>query len=178
MEETFVDHLYRRLSGFHWEYFKHWDRFTDVDLEIVTFPLWNVSGRLCGYQAYNWKSNKKKRNDSKGRYWTYRTKESDSVFGLEFIDLFSTEPLYVVEGIWDAISVLSAGYRCIAVLSNTPQNLKPWLRTLPCKTIALCDGDKAGKMLSRVCDDKIILPEGKDCNDMTIEGIKEILNGR
>lgn len=84
----------------------------------------------------------------------------------------------MLKGVWDAISVLNTGYRCIAVLSNNPQQLKGLLNCLPCKTIALCDGDKAGKMLSRVCDDKIILPTGVDCNDMTIEDIKRLLNDR
>lgn len=175
MEEDFVDHLYRRLNGFHKEYFRYWSQYTDLSGEVITFPLWNTSGRMCGYQQYNWKAGKDKRNEERGKYYTYRTKDCYSVFGLEFIDLSSQEPLHIVEGIWDAISVLSAGYRCIAVLSNNPSNLKTWLGTLPCKTIAICDGDKAGKMLSKVCDEYITLPEGVDCNDMSVKEIKHLL---
>jgi hypothetical protein len=80
------------------------------------------------------------------------------------------------EGYRDAISVLNTGRRCLAVLSNNPQQLKPWLSTLPCTTIALCDGDKAGEMLARVCDKKIVLPDGVDANDMSKEDLIRFLN--
>lgn len=176
MEEDFVDHLHRRLCDFHREYFKYYARWTGTENETITFPLWTVNGRLCGYQRYQWNADKLRNNDCKGKYFTYRTKEVLTCWGLEHIDLTSTEPLYVVEGIWDAISVLSTGRRCIAVLSNNPQQLKPWLSCLPCETIALCDGDKAGKMLTRVCDRGIILPEGKDCNDMTTDELEVLLS--
>lgn len=171
MEETFTEHLIRRgyqgsllnLTCVNWE------------KEIVTFPLWSSTGQLLGYQQYDWRADKLRNNDFKGRYYTYRRKDWLSFWGLDSIDLSSTEPLYVVEGIWDAVSVMSAGYRCIAVLSNNPQQLKNLLNCLPCKTVALCDGDKAGKMLSRVCDDRIVLPDGVDCNDMSSIEIKEML---
>lgn len=175
MEEDFAGHLYRRLGGFHKEYFKHYYRWTDQEKETVTFPLWTVNGRLCGYQRYQWNSDKLRSNNCKGKYFTYRTKEALTCWGLEHLDLSSTEPLYVVEGIWDAISILGIGKRCIAVLSNNPQNLKCWLQCLPCETIAVCDGDKAGKLLSRCTNNSIVLPSGEDANDLSADVLKDLL---
>ena len=171
-KETFFQHLRRRgLKEEHCDYV-----WADLETKILTFPLWSCTGQLLGYQQYDFKADKLRDNDTKGKYYTYRRKDWLSFWGLEFIDLSSREPLYVVEGTWDAISVMNVGYRCIAVLSNNPQQLKGFLNTLPCKTIALCDGDKAGKMLSRVCDERILLPAGRDCNDMTENELKEIIN--
>ncbi len=149
--------------------------FVDYKSEIVTFPLWSCTGQLLGYQKYDWNADKLRNNDNKGKYYTYRRKDWLTFWGLDLINLSSEEPLYVVEGVWDAISVLNSGYRCIAVLSNNPQQLKCILNCLPCKTVALCDGDKAGRMLSRVCDSMLELPEGTDCNDMASKQIKEFL---
>ena len=146
----------------------------DCRQELVIFPLWNLSGRLCGYQQYNWKSHKKMRNDKYGKYWTYRTKESISCYGLEFLD-YSQNILYVVEGVWDAVSMINAGYNCIATLSNDPKWLRNWLKVLPFKTVGLCDGDKAGKKLGNSCSEVVILPEGRDVNDMRVSELKEIL---
>jgi len=171
---SYTEHLEGR-SGYNMKILKSLNNWIDFDNQILTFPLWTVSGQLVGYQQYNWKASKLRNNDTKGKYWTYRRKDVLTAWGLEFVDLASTEPLYLVEGIWDAISVLNTGRRCLAVLSNNPQQLKPWLSTLPCRTIAICEGDKAGKMLSRVCNSKILLPEGLDPNDMSGEQLELIL---
>lgn len=153
------------------------DIWYDFDKEIITFPLWSSTGQLLGYHQYNWKVDKLKNNDGRGRYHTYRIKDWLTFWGLDMISLSSKEPLYVVEGVWDAISVLNIGYRCISVLSNNPKQLKNLLNCLPCKTIAICDGDEAGKMLTRVCDDYIILPQNKDCNDFNPEELRLFLGG-
>lgn len=169
--ETFSSHLINRARvlyplSYSW---------IDWEEELVTFPLWTVHGNLVGYQVYHWKADKLRNNDTKGRYWTYRRKDVLTCWGLEFIDLFSTKPLYVVEGIWDAISVIATGRRCIAVLSNNPKQLKNWLSCLPCKTIAICDGDKAGKVLAKCCDEYLVLADDNDANDLTLEELQGVL---
>jgi hypothetical protein len=151
-------------------------KWVDYPNELLTFPLWNVSGQLVGYQQYNWKGEKKARNNRDGKYWTYTPKDTIAVWGLEYVDLVSNEPLYLVEGIWDAWSVKELGKLCVAVLCNNPQNIKTWLNTLPCKTIAICEGDKAGRMLARVADTAIYLPEGQDPNSMTTKELIECIN--
>lgn len=176
-KETWNQHLGRRgLYSKGWKSKLPVNVWFDWEDELLTFPLWSSTGQLLGYQQYDWREDKLCNNDSKGRYYTYRRKDWLTFWGLEFIDLSSTEPLYVVEGIWDAFSILNSGHRCIAVLSNNPQQLKNLLRCLPCKTIALCDGDKAGEMLSRVTDQRISLPTDKDCNDLSLSEIKDLIS--
>lgn len=171
-KETFTQHLIRRGLSSRYTGKVFIDRFE----EVVTFPLWSCTGKLVGYQKYDWNSDKLRNNDIKGKYYTYRRKDWLTFWGLDLIDLSSEEPLYVVEGVWDAVSVLNAGYRCIAVLSNNPKGLRNLLNCLPCKTVALCDGDKAGMMLSRVTDVRVVLPEGKDCNDLDSEELQSLLD--
>lgn len=178
----FMNHLYERACmdqvAFNDARFEFWlELYEKVDLEseTVTFPLWNVSGQMVGYQQYNWKGDKKARNNDKGKYWTYTPKGLLAVWGLEYVDLSSTEDLYLTEGVWDAVSVMMAGKRCIAGLCNNPQPLKSWLRTLPCRVVAVCEGDKAGRMLAKVADTAVYLPEGEDANSMPLDELKELL---
>lgn len=170
-EETFTKHLIRRGLSSKYTNNVFIDRFE----EIVTFPLWNCTGQFLGYQKYDWKADKLRNNDNKGKYYTYRRKDWLTFWGLDLIDLSCKEPLYIVEGVWDAVSVNNAGFKCIAVLSNHPKQLKNLLNCLPCKTVALCDGDDAGKMLSKVTDECISLPKKVDCNDMSTDEIKILL---
>lgn len=169
---TFHEHVQDRGGGFCKQ---RVNCYVDTGSEVITFPLWTTNGKLVGYQRYDWRADKLRSNDTKGKYYTYRDKNILSCWGIDCNDLTSAEDLFVVEGIWDAISVINTGRRCVAVLSNNPQNLKTWFRTLPCRTVALCDGDKAGKMLSRVCDKAITMPQGVDCNDMSLLELNEYL---
>lgn len=82
----------------------------------------------------------------------------------------------MTEGIFDAISVRNTGRACVAVLSNNPKQLRNWFSSLSCETVAVCEGDKAGKMLSRNCDSSIYLPEGEDANSMEIEALEKIIS--
>lgn len=169
---AFHQHIQERGGGFCKQRI---NCFVDSHDQIITFPLWTTNGKLVGYQRYDWRADKLKSNDTKGKYYTYRDKNILSCWGIEHINLASQEDLYVTEGVWDAISVINTGRRCVAVLSNNPQNLKGWFNTLPCRTIAICDGDKAGKMLARVCNHNIVMPEGEDCNSMGIEELDTYL---
>ena len=169
MEEDFEEHLARRglrLSNY---------LYVDYEKELVTFPLYNLSGILKGVQTYNWKSEIRGKNTEDCRYYNQRDKTSITYFTTPDINIMDNRDLHVVEGIWDAIRVIEAGYKCIAVMTSTPMYVKQLLETIPCKTIALCDGDKAGKMLSRATDERIILPEDKDPNDMTQQELIELL---
>ena len=168
---SFEKHLNKRAGVFPY----HQHTWADYEEELLTFPLWTTTGKLVGYQQYNWNADKLRNNDHKGKYWTYRRKDTLTAWGLDCLDLFSTETLYIVEGVWDAISVINTGRRCLAVLANNPQQLKPWLSCLPCKVVALCDGDKAGKMLGRCADEMVVLPEDTDPNEMSMEDLNLFL---
>ena len=61
------------------------------------------------------------------------------------------------------------------MLSNNPQKAKSWLKTLNVETIAVCDGDKSGRLLTRVTDSATILPEGEDANSVPLNKLKQLL---
>ena len=72
----------------------------DEDEGVATFPLWNLSGQLVGYQQYRPSANKKKDNHPKmSRYFTYRKNRVVGVWGLESWNLSDT--LFVTEGTTD-----------------------------------------------------------------------------
>lgn len=166
----FIKHLIDR--GYH----NKLHSWVDMRKELITFPLWNLSGQLIGYQQYNWKATKDKRSKEDGRYWTYNAKENIAVYGLDTIDW--SKPLYLVEGVWDAITVQNTGRNCIAVLTNNPKHLRNWLSCLPVKIIAICEGDENGEgyKLARYGDSAIYLKVGKDPNSMGEAAMDELLS--
>lgn len=95
-------------------------------------------------------------------------------FGLDLIDW--SQPVYVVEGIWDAITVQNTGRNCLAVMTNNPKHLWSWLKTLPVPIIAICEGDKAGKKLAKTGDFSVELPDGCDANELGLVKMNAILN--
>lgn len=172
--QDFINHLKHRGGDFIIDGF---NCYIDFQEEVVTFPLWTTNGKMCGYQRYDWKADKLKNNNLKGKYYTYRDKNILSYWGSEYLITKPSSNLYVVEGIWDAISVINTGRRCVATLSNNPKFLKQWLRCLPCKTIALCDGDSSGKKLAGCCDTSTILPDNSDCIDFNTSELDYLLRG-
>lgn len=165
---NFYQHILERCKG------SEINIVMDYHTQTVVFPLWNLSGILVGFQNYKWGADKKKHNNKEGRYWTFLTKGKLGVYGLDSYK--KDEDLYIVEGIWDCIAVQATGRCCIAVLSNNPKHLKSWLDTLPNKIISVCDGDKAGKLLAKYGDKYIILPQGQDAGDLTIDQLTRELN--
>lgn len=144
--------------------------YIDTDKEIVTFPLWSFTGKMMGIQIYRWKESKKR------KYHTVNKSGWSMIWGIEFLPpLSDIRVLCVVEGIWDAIRLINAGYPCIAVLCNSPKHLKSTLSVIPCKTRSICDGDKAGEKLANATDDSIILPAGEDCNEMELGDLVDTL---
>jgi len=168
----FARHLAERGLVASGNKFTYWQ---DTKNQLVTFPLWTMYGQLVGYQQYDWRAGKEKSNDCKGRYCTYRRKDSLTAWGLEYLSMTEVPKLYVCEGVFDAVSVMNAGKACVATLSNNPKQLKRWLASFPCKTVALCEGDKAGKMLVNCCDEAVYLPTGHDANSMDVNDLVNLL---
>lgn len=144
-----------------------------VDQDRVTFSLWNLSGQLVGYQVYRPDMPKNSAGHPRDqRYFTYvsrygaKTPEL-AVWGLETVrpDL----PLFLVEGVFDACKLHNLGLAAVATLGSDPQHLFPWLACLPCKKVALVEGDAAGKKLAKFGKEAVFLPLGKDAGDMTAE---------
>lgn len=143
--------------------------------EVVTFYLYNPTGKLVGYQQYRPNASKEKKNDPRdGRYFTYLPREVDGLFGLEQ-DVGG--PLFIVEGIFKAAKLHSIGYSSVAVLGASPKRLKSWLiavsRQRP--VYAIGDGDAAGAGLVKIVGAGVQSP--KDLDEMTDEEVKELING-
>lgn len=152
--------------------------------DAVTFLLWNLSGQCVGYQTYR-PDGTKERNNIKGesKYYLMPGVEDPSgvkharkricVWGLETYR--GGETLYLTEGIFDAVVLHNLGLPAIAVLANDPKNLRSWLRLLPGRTVAVVDGDPAGRKLGKLCDAVVECPDGEDPSSLGVEGVRELL---
>lgn len=171
----------------------------DEKTNTATFFLYNLSGKLVGYQQYNPAGEKgfshrnSKADRSLMKYYTYvsgntkdRTKEI-AVWGLDTYQ--SDHPyLFLVEGIFDAVSLHNVGVPAIALLANDPdQKTLTWLRTLPQKRIVICDNDQseskekknlAGNKLAKAGHVAYTVPQPyKDLNEMPQEEVSKFIEG-
>lgn len=145
--------------------------------EIITFPLWNLSGQLIGYQAYNWRGDKNLRkgyNPREQKYFTRLPKGSDGVFGLDLIPEGYQGPIYLVEGVWEALAGHNHGLKCLAVLGCNPKSMKKWLDTIPNDVIVLAQPDSAGQKLKKFAKSRSIQLSGDLDDVLHIEGLKGI----
>lgn len=143
------------------------DRHVDLNLHpvwfdeaerVATFPLWNLSGQFAGYQAYRPDASKVKKNDVKGKYYTYRGvklmprhSRTVTVWGLE--SWYLSTVLFVTEGVFDAARLTELGLSAVALLSNDPaMDTKNWLAMVRTQrpVVAVCDPGKAGFKLAKV----------------------------
>jgi hypothetical protein len=136
---------------------------------VATFPLWNLSGQMVGFQQYRPTADKRKSNHPRdSRYFTWRKEKIVGVWGLESWNLSSI--LFVTEGIFDACRLTAIGYSAIATLSNdVDDSLKRWLFVVrqTRSVIAICDNDAAGRKLAKCGHVAHVMEEGKDLGEAT-----------
>jgi len=147
--------------------------------DICTFGLWNLSGQLVGFQQYRPLALKKiNGRPSEAKYFTLLSKVDGKaklgVFGLDTLDPLN-RIVFLVEGIFDAAPLHQKGANALATLTNNPKHLASWLKSLGYWTVALCEGDNAGKKLATVADEAIFLPEGLDPGDMPDSWFDQLL---
>lgn len=145
------------------------------ELECVTFPLWNLSGQIVGYQRYRPGAPKEKNNDPrKGRYFTRVKDRRVGVWGLESWNQSNT--LFVTEGVFDACRLTNLGYAAIATLSNdVGPSLKSWLWTVRKfrRVVAVCDSDDAGQRLAKYGHVSHVVESG-DLGDASEEYVRNL----
>jgi len=148
----------------------------DEDEGVATFPLWNLSGQMVGFQQYRPSANKKKSNHRRdSRYFTYRKDRVVGVWGLESWNLSNV--LFVTEGIFDACRLTRLGRSAIATLSNDmDDSLKRWLwvvrKVRP--VVCVCDDDPAGLRLSKYGHLSHVVKDG-DLGSASEEYVQKIL---
>jgi len=118
---------------------------------VATFPLWNLSGKMVGYQRYRPNQDKHRDNDPKmSRYYTYRKDRALAVWGME--SWYLTNTLFVTEGVFDAARLTAKGVSAIATLSNDlDDTTREWLYIVKATrfVVAICDNDAAGRKLAK-----------------------------
>lgn len=119
---------------------------------VATFPMWNLSGQMTGYQQYRHGADKRKSNNPReSRYFTWRKKLQIGVWGLEAWN--QSDTLFVTEGVFDAAALTSLGFSAVATLSNDPDpSTLRWFDIVrqSRKVVAFCDNDVAGRKLAKV----------------------------
>lgn len=144
---------------------------------VATFPLFNLSGQLKGYQQYRPEQFKDQRNDPKGKYWTFIPEPGVRLWGFESWSL--TDTLFLVEGIFDAAKITYLGFSALAALSNDVDiNTKNFLQLTRRyrKVVAICDSDNSGLKLAKHAHKYFQLQDFKDVGDSPTEYILDLLH--
>lgn len=160
--ESMADHLKDRGIDF-----SRIQPVVDEETGLATFFLYDLSGRIVGYQTYNPKGSKSF-NQSKAdrmlmKYFTWVSgskKGKDKkigVWGLESY-VWDAPYLFASEGIFDAAPFHQFDLPAIALLTNDPtRSTRRWLDSLPQKVIILADDDEAeGKEKKNRAGDKLV----------------------
>lgn len=160
------------------------DRHLDIDKytiwigdDVITFALWDLSGRLCGTQQYRPFADKKQKNNPReGRYYTSlhgdKNEKPLAVWGLESLTMRS-DVLVVCEGIFDACRLHNVSVPAVALLTSSHKHFRNWLFSLNRKVYKVEDdhGSKLGPYPS------LVLPEGReDLGDCTDEEVVEMMH--
>lgn len=125
--------------------YKYW---VSYSVNTVTFPLYNLSGKMVGYQQYRPLADKTQSNNPKlSRYFTRLERGVDGFWGLETIQM--GKPIFIVEGIFKAAKLHSLGYSAITACGSNPKRLKNWIFIMGqvYEIYAIGDNDSAGQLL-------------------------------
>ena len=159
-----MENIYQHLLSRHMDINLHKPYIDEIE-GVATFPLWNLSGVMVGYQQYRPMGNKEEFNHPKlGKYYTYRNNNypTISVWGVESLHL-TPNIVFLTEGIFDACRLTSHGITAVAVLSNDPvPDLRNWLRGMGKVSVTVCDNDKAGAKLAKFGTYSEVVP----CHDL------------
>ena len=148
----------------------------DQTHSVATFPLWNLTGQMVGFQQYRPAADKKKDNHPRNsRYFTWRKNRVVGVWGLESWTKSNT--LFVTEGVFDACRLTARGYSAVATLSNdVDPSLKQWLWTVrqTRPVVCVCDNDAAGRRLAKYGSQSHVMTTG-DLGDASEDTVSDLL---
>lgn len=142
---------------------------------VATFPLWNLSGQMVGYQQYRPAADKARKNHPRdSRYFTWRKDKVVGVWGLESWNLSNT--LFVTEGVFDAAALTNLGLSAVAALFNDPDpSTLRWFSVVRGmrKVVVVRDNDAAGAKLAKLGHYSLTTGE-KDLGDSTDRQVWEL----
>jgi hypothetical protein len=149
----------------------------DEDEGVATYPLWNLTGQMVGFQQYRPSATKKKDNHPRdSRYFTYRKDKVVGVWGLESWNFSNT--LFVTEGVFDAARITALGYSAIATLSNDVDHSLArwsWITGKARNVVAVCDNDAAGRRLAKCANRHHVVLGYKDLGEASDEYVQKLL---
>lgn len=156
------------------------DRYPVVWLDhsenLVTLPLWNLSGQLVGYQQYRPGASKAKANHPRdGRYYTRHGKGVLAVWGLESYH-YRQDVLFIVEGVFDACVLHRLNIPAVALLNSSSLPYQEWLDSTGRRVIKVEDTDSK-KSLDLGPYSNIAIPEHRgDLGDCTLTEVRDMLD--
>lgn len=167
--------LYEHLESRHLDIALH-RPVVDLEDDVVTFYLWNLSGAMVGFQRYRRFGSKKINNNPyDGKYFTYSKQPTLAVWGVESLHL-TPNLVFVTEGVFDAARLTQLGYSAVAALSNHPtSDFRNWLNCLNRRVVVVADNDHAGKKLASFGHEAYFMTE-KDLGDSSDEEVFKLLD--
>ena len=144
---------------------------------LAQFALWNLSGQMVGYYNYRPNGDKHLPNDAwNGKYFTRFQFGLVGVWGMETWKFSNT--LFVTEGLFDAARLSSHGVSAVATMSNNPKHLTGLFKLFRSfrPVVAVCDGDSAGKLLSKFGHVSYTMSDDHDVNSASEEEVQYVLN--
>lgn len=171
-----MENILEHLKGRHIDLNLHRPMIDEIE-RVATFYLYNLSGCIIGYQQYRPGADKTKNNHPKeARYFTYRSKETLSVWGIESLHL-TPGIVFLTEGIFDAARLTNKGCSALASLTNNPtKDLRNWLQMLNRRVVAICDSDVSGNKLAKFGTTYEVVQGAKDLGDATDEYVEYLIN--
>lgn len=147
--------------------------------DAVYFIMFTMSGQWSGYQRYNpyVESKTVNKNPFFNRYFTRAARPLGTVqppiWGLEILNP-TDRRVFVTEGVFKSCRFHNEGLNSVAILGNDSKTHRNFFLSCGYHTIAVCDGDIAGKSLSRGCHSSYYLPESTYVDNMTNEEFKTL----
>lgn len=166
--------MIKHLLSRHYDPSRYNHQHIDYQERVLTLPLYNFSGQYVGFQQYRPDETKKRNNHpSEARYFTYASRDSIAVWGLETFDPAKPD-VFVVEGVFKAATLHSVGENAIAVLTANPVKMKSflWLLSATHDVIAIGDNDAAGAKLVNLVGQGF---QSDDLDEMTLEEAYQVI---
>lgn len=146
----------------------------DKEKDAITFPIWDENNHLLGISERSVNS----------KYFYLPKDIGKPVYLLNFIKKEHIQEVYVVESQIDALYLSSLGKSAVALLGTGTKDQYEILKKSGIRIFHLAlDGDIAGRhgimrfienMPDNIIIDVLLLPEGKDINDLSKEEIDNL----
>ena len=138
----------------------------DKETDSITFPVWDEKGNLCFVG----------RRSIKGKFYHYPSGVLKPVYALNFAR--NEKEVYLVESVFNCLTLWTYGLKAVALLGTGTTYQEELLKNSSIRKFILAfDGDSAGwnatqkfkKILRKKIVSYLILPKGRDVNDLSKE---------